>query len=162
MPICSSTNSLRWPTHRPQEKSSGIRPIVIGYTWRRLAAKCANRHAITSLGDSLLPLQLGVGASGGCEAAVHATRQFHINLPDEHILVKLDFSIAFNCVRRDSVLDAVADTVPEIYKFCHLAYHQSSILQFGQHTILSQEGVQQGDPLGSTVQSCRTSAVVVT
>ena len=43
-----------------QKKSGGIRPIAIGYTWRRLAAKCANKFAITSLGDSLLPRQLGV------------------------------------------------------------------------------------------------------
>lgn len=134
-----------------QKKSGGIRPIAIGYTLRRLAAKCANRHAITLLGDSLLPLQLGVGASGGCEAAVHATRRFLAEMPDDHILVKLDFSNAFNCIRRDAALAAICNTVPDIYKFCHLAYRQTSILQFGEHTILSQEGVQQGDPLGSLI-----------
>lgn len=131
-----------------QKKSGGIRPIAIGYTLRRLAAKCANRHAITLLGDSLLPLQLGVGASGGCEAAIHSTRRFLAQLPSDHVLVKLDFVNAFNCVRRDAVLAAVASTVPDIYRFCSLAYHHTSILQFGQHIILSQEGVQQGDPLG--------------
>jgi hypothetical protein len=131
-----------------QKKSGGIRPIAIGYTWRRLAAKCANRHAITTLGSSLVPLQLGVGASGGCEAAVHATQRFLSTMPDDQILVKLDFSNAFNSIRRDAVLAAIANTLPDIYKFCHLAYHQNSVLQFGQHTIHSQEGVQQGDPLG--------------
>ena len=70
-------------------------------------------------------------------------------MPDDHILVKLDFSNAFNSVKRDAVLAAVANTAPDIYKFCHLAYNQTSILQFGQHTIYSEEGVQQGDPLGS-------------
>jgi hypothetical protein len=62
--------------------------------------------------------------------------------------VKIDFSNAFNCIRRDAVLAAVADSVPAIYSFCHLAYHHTSILQYGQQTIESQEGVQQGDPLG--------------
>jgi len=42
----------------------------------------------------------------------------------------------------------VADAVPEIYRFCHLAYNHTSLLQYGKKTIESQEGVQQGDPLG--------------
>ena len=136
-----------------QKKTGGIRPIAIGYSWRRLAAKCANRHALRSLGDSLLPRQLGVGAPGGCEAAVHATRQFLSYMPVDQVLVKLDFSNAFNCIRRDAVLAAVADSAPDIYKFCHLAYNQTSVLQYGQHIIYSQEGVQQGDPLGSLLFS---------
>jgi len=52
-----------------QKKSGGIRPIAIGYTWRRLAAKCANKHALTKLAGSLAPAQLGVGTPGGCEAS---------------------------------------------------------------------------------------------
>ena len=55
-----------------EKKSGGVRPIAIGYTWRRLAAKCANHYAISQLGNGLLPEQLGVATSGGCEAAVHA------------------------------------------------------------------------------------------
>ena len=39
-------------------------------------------------------------------------------------------------------------SIPEIYRFCYLAYHNTSILQYGQRTIASEEGVQQGDPLG--------------
>ena len=34
-----------------QKKSVGIWPIAIGYTLRRLAAKCANQHALTKLTD---------------------------------------------------------------------------------------------------------------
>jgi len=56
-----------------EKKSGGVRPIAIGYTWRRLADKCANNYAISQLGDTLLPMQLGVATPGGCEAAVHAT-----------------------------------------------------------------------------------------
>jgi hypothetical protein len=29
------------------KKSGGVRPIAIGYTWHRLAAKCANSYAIS-------------------------------------------------------------------------------------------------------------------
>jgi Reverse transcriptase (RNA-dependent DNA polymerase) len=132
----------------PFRKIGGIRPIAIGYTWRRLAAKCANRYAITIMGSSLVPSQLGVGASSGCEAAVHATQRFLSTMPDDQILVKLNFSKAFNSISRDAVLAVIANILPDLYKFCPLAYHQNSVLQFGQHTIHSQEGVQQGDPLG--------------
>ena len=90
----------------------------------------------------------GVGIPGGCEAAVHATRRFMATMPDNHVVVKLDFSNAFNCIQRDVVLQAIADTIHGIYQFCHLAYQQNSVLNFGQHAIYSQEGVQQGDPLG--------------
>ena len=97
---------------------------------------------------TVTPSQLGVGVSGGCEAAVHATRRFLENMPDNFVVVKIDFSNAFNSIRRDSILAAVADSIPDIYRFCYLSYHDTSILQFGQQTIESQEGVQQGDPLG--------------
>jgi hypothetical protein len=30
-----------------EKKTGGIRPIAIGYVWRRLAAKCANTHAVS-------------------------------------------------------------------------------------------------------------------
>ena len=39
-------------------------------------------------------------------------------------------------------------SIPEIYRFCYVAYQNTSILQYGQRTIASEEGVQQGDPLG--------------
>ena len=71
-----------------EKKSGGIRPIAIGYTWRRIAAKCANAHATAVLAGYLQPLQLGVGTPGGCEAAVHATRRFAEPMPDSHCVVK--------------------------------------------------------------------------
>jgi hypothetical protein len=58
-------------------------------------------------------------------------------MPDDFVAVKIDLSNAFNCIRRDSVLAAVADSLPEIYRFCHLAYHRTSILQYDQHPLLT-------------------------
>ena len=46
------------------------------------------------------------------------------------------------------MLEAVGREIPEIFKFCHLSYGYPSILKFGSHSIISQEGAQQGDPLG--------------
>jgi len=130
------------------KKTGGIRPIAVGYTWRRLAAKCAMKYALVTLDGCLLPRQLGVGVSGGCEAAVHATRRFIADMPEDYVVAKLDFSNAFNCVRRDVMLKAVADQLPQLYRFCYLAYNQPSVLRFGRHVISSEEGAQQGDPLG--------------
>jgi hypothetical protein len=131
-----------------EKKSGGVRPIAIGYTLRRIAAKCINFHAIACISTKMLPEQLGLGSPGGCEAAVHATRRFISNMPDDYVIAKLDFSNAFNNVHRDVMLSSVADNIPEIYKFCHLAYNATTLLKYSNRVILSQEGVQQGDPLG--------------
>jgi hypothetical protein len=91
------------------KKSGGIRHIAIGYTRRRLAAKCANYYAMSYLQDKLLPFHVGVNTPGGCEAVVHATRQFPSKMTVDDVVVKLDFTNAFNCVRRDVMLQTVAD-----------------------------------------------------
>ena len=82
------------------KKSGGIRPIAVGYTWRRIAAKCVNAFAISSLGDYFAPTQLGVGISDGCEAAVHAAKRFIENMPSDYVVAKLDFSNAFNNLQK--------------------------------------------------------------
>ena len=68
-------------------------------------------------------------------------------MPDDHVIVKLDFTNAFDNVHRDAMLKAVADRVPSIYKFCYLSYSQPSIVKFINHRIVLEEGPQQGDPL---------------
>ena len=130
------------------KKCGGVRPIVVGSTWRRLVAKCACTFASKQLSTYLAPYQLGVGVKGGAEAAAHAARRFISSTPSDSLLLKLDFSNAFNTLRRDSILEVVHRLSPEIYNFVHLAYHQKSILSFRGVTIESDEGCQQGDPLG--------------
>jgi hypothetical protein len=95
-----------------KKKSGDVRPIAIGFTGRRLAAKCANCYAISYLEDKLLPFQIGVNNSGGCEAVVHATRQFISKLSVNDVTVKLDFTNAFNCLCRDVMKNTVADDLP--------------------------------------------------
>ena len=131
-----------------EKKSGGMRPIAVGYTLQHIAAKCANTYAASQLADYFSPIQLGVGIQGGCEAAVHATRQYIDTMPDGHVVAKIDFTNAFNSLHRDLMLRSVAEKVPSIYRFCHLSYSQPSILKYETRTILSQEGPHQGDPLG--------------
>ena len=130
-----------------EKKDGGIRPIAVGYIWRRLTAKCANRHASESMTTILSPKQLGVGAKGGAEAAVHATRRYLQQMSAGNILAKLDLKNAFNSLSRNAMLDAVAEYAPDIYHLCYSAYSSPSILSFGNHIVSSSEGPQQGDPL---------------
>ena len=96
------------------KKDGGLRPIAVGYYWRRLAAKCANSHAIEKLGSYFGHIQLGVGVAGGCEAAIHAARRFITFMDRDQVLVKLDFKNAFNSVHRDIMLDCVASKDPRV------------------------------------------------
>src|SRR6218665_1812281 len=86
-----------------RKPAGGLRPIVVGYYWRRLASKRANAYAVSRMAPLLTPHQLGVGTSGGCEAAVHATRRFLSNMAQDSIMVKLDID-AFNCLDRVHML----------------------------------------------------------
>jgi len=111
-------------------------------------SKCANSFGSQRMRSYLCPQQLGVGVPGGCEAAVHSARRYLDSLPPGHIVVKLDFSNAFNSLNRSDMLYAVDDRMPEICAFCHSAYSQSSTLFYGPFRVLSQVGPQQGDPVG--------------
>jgi len=48
-------------------------------------------------------------------------------LPEDHVLVKLDFSNAFNSIYRREMLLAVHSRMPELYSFCCSAYNQPSV-----------------------------------
>src|SRR6218665_3530254 len=113
----------------------GLRPIVIGYLWRRIAAKCANAFAVPRVVEYLSPRQVGVGVPGGCEAAVHAARRFLGEMAEDSILIKLDFSNAFNSLYRDRMLDSIYTLLPELAHFCHLAYSEPSNLKFGEFSL---------------------------
>jgi len=61
---------------------------------------------------------------------------------------KTDFINAFNSVQRNIFLQECAQKFPQIYKWVYFCYSQHSLLFFGDYTISSEAGVQQGDPLG--------------
>jgi hypothetical protein len=132
------------------KKNGGIRPIAVGCTLRRLVAKVAARLVSVQAAELFHPHQLGVGVKHGTEAAVHATRCYlkHCRSFPSNAILKLDFSNAFNSVHRDVVLSAVHKFLPSLLKFTFSCYAHSSQLFFGDNIILSEEGTQQGDPLG--------------
>ena len=76
------------------------------------------------------------------------------NLPDNNVLVKLDFVNAFNSIRRNVILQSTTvQNMPELYKLVLASHSCEEKLIFGEHSVLSREGSQQGDPL-SAVEFC--------
>jgi len=56
----------------------------------------------------LAPSQLGFGTAGKAEAAVCAVSRYIDNMMPGQVFVKIEFKKAFNTLRRDSILEAVA------------------------------------------------------
>ena len=129
------------------KREGGIRPIAVGCTLRRLAAKVAGFRVRDNMAALLAPCQLGYGVRGGAEAAVHAARLYMQDLQHRCVL-KLDFRNAFNTLRRDKMLQAVQNFTPDLLPFVHGSYSSPSSLFWSDKIIQSAEGVQQGDPLG--------------
>lgn len=89
-----------------------------------------------------------MGIPGRCEAAIHSARRYLETLPPDHVLVKLDFSNAFNSLHRQDMLDSIFSRLPELYAYSLSAYSQPSVLFYGSFRLMSNEGPHQGDPLG--------------
>ena len=66
-------------------------------------------------------------------------------------LVKINFRNAFDSVHHDFVLVAVAMYFPQLLPFATSIVASSSDLQFGTFVLQSEEGAQQGDPLGHEI-----------
>ena len=134
-----------------QKPDGGVRPIAIGEVWYRLAGLCA-LTACNEVGQSLAPLQLGVGVPGGAEAVGHAVQAVLAKDP-EAALLTVDQANAFNSVSRSAVFEAVNEHVPALLPFVQWAYGAATnllVVRASPDTppILSQTGVRQGDPLG--------------
>jgi len=118
--------------------SCGVRSIVIGFSLRRLASKCANSFGTNQLRSYFYPHQLGLSVAGGCEAAVHSARRYLQTLPADHVLVKLDFANAFNSIHRREMLFSAYNRILKLYTYCRSAYSQSSCLYFGPYIVFSE------------------------
>ena len=113
-----------------RKKLGGVRPIAVGCTLRRLAAKCASALVRKELPELLAPRQLGFGVPLGVDAAVHAARAYLRDLHSDQVIMKVDFKNAFNSIRRDKMLLAVEEFIPELLPFVHSAYSKPSSLMW--------------------------------
>ena len=145
------------------KKDGGHRPIAVGEVLRRLVSKCLSRCILTDALQVLTPLQVGVGVRGGCEAVVHSVSHIleDTNLPStSKNTLLLDFSNAFNSISRASMFEEVRARIPTLAAWVECCYSSQPFLHFGDHTILSRCGVQQGDPLGPLLFSLTLHPIV--
>ena len=130
------------------KKGGGVKPIEVGYTWRRLTEKVAGRLVSARAVTLLAPKQLGFGVTGGTEAAVQVCRRYVENMPQGHVFVKIDFMNAFNTLRCDVILEAVERHLPEMLPYAYASYSENSDLQFGDFCSSLTGGGAAGGPLG--------------
>ena len=132
------------------KQGGGLRPIAIGETIRRLVSKCCCEATTEDAKVIFGPLQVGVATQGGAEASVHAVRKLAQEFGDDpgKIMLKVDFSNAFNVVDRTEMLAQVYEKLPGLYRWVEYCYSHPAHLFFGTVVLQSMAGVQQGDPLG--------------
>ena len=145
------------------KKDGGIRPIAVGSVLRRVTAKIAAKHATGLLASQFTPRQLGVGTPGGCEAIIHAAREFikfssELNSPQ--IFIKVDVSNAFNSIDRPAFLSEIAQNCPQIFPLMRQAYGFSSPIFYGKTKLLSETGLHQDDPLASLAFSLAINPII--
>ena len=133
-----------------------VRPIAVSCPLRRLIGSALNRQLRPEFVDHFAPLQLGVGTKGGLEVIIHSVRGLLEHDPSLGVL-RLDIRNAFNSVSRAAIRGQVEEHFPSLLPFFLLVYGGSFDmvkplffnLGAGEFaSIDSQEGSQQGDPLG--------------
>jgi hypothetical protein len=137
------------------KETGGIRPIAVASTLRRLVSKCFSRrlpsHARTLLSQGS---QYGVATPQGAHHIIHHTRMMvdeHKTRPDDDFVVlKIDIKNAFNSISRAQILRSIPDELEwaGLHTWVEFCYDAHSNLIYGKDIIQSEEGVQQGDPLG--------------
>ena len=96
-----------------------------------------------------------MGVASGCESAIHSV-QLMLEQNPTWIAAKSDFVNAFNTAKRSLVLSSIfaQSSLKHLWRFAHFCYSEPSLLFLFVNgsllsTMLSSEGLKQGDVLGS-------------
>ena len=132
------------------KKPSGVRPIAVGETLRRIAAKCLVARFQPEAVENLTPLQLGVGVPGAAEAVVHHYSHWRREVPadSDNAMLLIDFANAFNTLDRGSMIDAIKSRAPQFYNYAAFCYGCPTALLGDGFSLWSGRGTQQGDACG--------------
>ncbi|CAI7750412.1 unnamed protein product [Closterium sp. NIES-53] len=130
----------------------GTRPIAIGESLTRLAAKTTLTLTAGAARDFFLPQQFGVAVPGGAEAIIHIT-QTYLTVNPGALVLQADLANAFNSISRAAISESLrGSTLAPLLPLVKLSYGQPSSLcldaGFSHPPLLSETGVRQGDPLG--------------
>jgi hypothetical protein len=128
------------------------RPIACGDTIRRIFGKQFCRYHQERFADYFeAGGQFGVAAKSGAEKMGLMAQLIH---EAGGIVLSIDGRNAFNALARDEMLRQLAKQAPDLFAYASKIYAQQPSLRFNQEgqaaavEVLSQQGVQQGDPLG--------------
>ena len=136
--------------------SGGVRPIAVGETLRRLAATVLIRSALPSLPAIVRQFVL---RRDGCITMATLVKSA-LELRNSECVLTIDLKNAFNTVRREAVLKAVSGT--PVSQYSQWAYGSYTQLRFGNFSLISSSGVQQGDPAGPLLFAMTLGAALST
>ena len=88
------------------------------------------------------PAQVGVAVPGGAEKVVHTVRAWHRRqqCSSHKVVLKFDFTNAFNTVNRAAVLTAVSEHFPALSRWATWCYQRPTRLQFAEWVVESSAG----------------------
>ena len=147
------------------DKCPGVRPIGIGDCLRRIICKCMAAATGDEVTEACGFEQLCGGLSAGIEGAVHAMG----NLFDERAVpgsnwgfLLVDAENAFNAMNRIVALWQARRRWPKCARFLFNTYrgHAQLVLRGSRETLLSKEGVTQGDPLAMLFYAISTLPII--
>ena len=141
------------------KEDNDMRPLTIGCTVRRICAHSLCGAFSKDFADRLAPQQFGVGIRGGCFTMANEIRFLLDSNPDWGAAT-IDSKNAFNCVKRAAIHKALKEHFPHLLPFFDLTYGDCGYITVRMkrspfdasiitESLLSAEGCQQGDPLGS-------------
>ena len=146
-----------------EKPRGGVRPIAIGEVLRRLVAKCLCKLYEGEAATYLWPRQIGVAAPLGAEVGTQTVRQWYERNRSlaGKIIFAADFENAFNTVDRETFLREVRHHMSGMARWTEWCYGNPSKLFFDGTVILSQVGVQQGDPIGPLLFALALQPVIM-
>lgn len=122
----------------PKDRTK-YRPLGIGECWYRFGCRVIMRVVAHSVGLKLAPLQLGCGVASGCAIGASQAMCALKAAPESVVLIKTDFSNAFNSIPRRAIYDGLAKYCPGLLKWFRWAYGDSRPLHH-PHTQRTRRG----------------------
>jgi hypothetical protein len=143
------------------KRDNGLRPIAMGDTLRRLAAKCLHSRVLESVSTYVTPLQVGVQVPNAAELVARKVTHWARAPPPGTATLQIDVKNAFNSLSRGALLSAVKSRLPALYPYALKCYDHPTAL-FGEGFCLeSSRGVQQGDVCGPALFALTIHDVVL-
>ena len=87
--------------------AGGVRPIAMGETLRRLAAKCLHSAVLDKVSEYLLPLQVGVQVPNAAELVARRVKLWAKEAAPGEVLLQVDLRNSFNSLDRNAMLAEV-------------------------------------------------------